>query len=83
MNAITYTEARERFADTINRVCEDHDPVVITKRRDRSVVLISLEDYESLVETCYLLRSARSARRLLESIQQLGKGKGKKRKLAE
>ena len=45
--------------------------------------MISLEDYESLVETSHLLRSPRSARRLLESIQQLEEGKGKQRKLAE
>jgi len=82
MNAITYTEARETLADTITRVCVDHDPIVITKRRDNAVVMISLEDYESLVETSYLLRSPRNARRLLESIQQLEDGKGKERALA-
>ena len=81
MNAITYTEAREKLSDTISKVCENHDPVVITKRRDSAVVMISLEDYESLVETSYLLKSPRNARRLLESIQQLEEGKGKQRKL--
>ena len=80
MNAITYTEAREKLSDVIGRVCEDHDPLVITKRRDKAVVMMSLEDYESLVETSYLLKSPRNARRLLESIQQLAKGKGKKQK---
>ncbi len=80
---MTYTEAREKLADTISQVCENHDPVVITKRRDTAVVMISLEDYESLVETSHLLRSPRNARRLLESIQQLEEGKGKPRKLAE
>lgn len=82
MKSITYTEAREKLADAINRVCEDHDPWVITKRRDKAVVMISLEDYESLVETAHLLKSPRNARRLLESIEQLEKGKGKKKKLA-
>ena len=82
MNAITYTEAREKLSDTISKVCANHDPVVITKRRDNAVVMISLEDYESLVETSYLLKSPRNARRLLESIQQIEEGKGKQRKLA-
>lgn len=82
MKAITYTRVREKLADTISKVCEDHDPVIITKRRDKAVVMISLEDYESLVETSYLLKSPRNARRLLESIQQLESGKGKKKKLA-
>ena len=83
MKAITYTEAREKLSNTIGRVCDDHEPVIITKRRDKSVVMISLEDYQSLVETSYLLRSPRSARRLLESIEQLEAGKGVKRKLAQ
>lgn len=82
MNAITYTEARETLSDTISKVCENHDPIVITKRRDKAVVMIALEDYEALVETTHLLRSPRNARRLLESIQQLEEGKGKQRKLA-
>ncbi len=81
MNAITYTEAREKLSDVISRVCEDHNPLIITKRRDKAVVMMSLEDYESLVETSYLLKSPCNARRLLESIQQLVSGKGKKKKL--
>ena len=83
MKAITYTEAREKLSDTINKVCEDHAPVVITKRRKDAVVMISLEDYESLIETSYLLRSPRNARRLLESIQELQEQKGTERELIE
>ena len=82
MKAITYTEARANLAETIRHVCEDHDPVIITKRRDASVVMISREDYESLEGTAWLLRSSKNARRLLESIQQLDGGRGKERKLA-
>ncbi len=81
MKAITYTEAREKLADTIQRVCEDHTPVIVTKRRDKAVVMLSLEDYESLVETAYLLRSPRNARKLFESIKELEEGKGKEREL--
>jgi antitoxin YefM len=83
MRAITYTEARARLSETIERVCEDHAPVTVTKRRDTAVVIMSLEDYESLLETSYLLRSPRNARRLLESIRELEEGKGKERKLRE
>ncbi len=83
MRSITYTEARARLAETIDRVCEDHAPVIVTKRRDAAVVMISLEDYEALVETAYLLRSPRNALRLLESIQELEKGDGVERELAE
>ena len=81
MKAISYTAARESLATTMNRVCEDHDPVVITRNRDQSVVMMSLEDFEALQETAYLLRSPANARRILESIRDLEKGKGVIREL--
>ena len=71
IKAITYTAARESLASTMDRVCMDHDPVIITRNRDQAVVMISLEDYESLEETAYLLRSPANARRLLDSISDL------------
>ncbi len=83
MNAITYSEARAKLADTITRVCDDHDPVIITKKSDKSVVMISLEDYESMEETAYLLRSPKNAQRLLESIRELESGGGTIRELIE
>lgn len=84
MNAITYTAARENLASTMDRVCEDHDPVIITRNRDQAVVMMSLEDYESLQETAYLLRAPANARRLLESVVELnGKKKGITKSLSE
>jgi antitoxin YefM len=75
MKSITYTAARENLANTINRVCEDHAPVIITRNRDQAVVLMSLADYESLEETAYLLRSPANAKRLLASLDAIKKGK--------
>jgi len=69
MNAITYTTARENLASTMDQVCLNRDPVIITRKREQAVVMISLEDYESLEETAYLLRSPANAKRLLESIE--------------
>ena len=83
MNAITYSHARENLARTITEVCDSHDPVIITKKGTDAVVMMSLEDFESMQETTYLLRSPKNARRLLESIQQLEEGKGTERKLTE
>lgn len=83
MNAITYTEAREKLSETIKRVCRDHDPVVITRKREDSVVMISLEDYDSLTETAYLLKSPKNARRLLASLGELEAGRGRERKLVQ
>ncbi len=81
MKSITYTAARENLASTINRVCEDQAPVVITRNRDQAVVMISLAEYESLQETAYLLRSPANAKRLLKSIDSLERGKGIRKKL--
>lgn len=81
MDAITYTAARENLASTMDKVCSEHAPVVITRNRDQSVVMLSLEDYESLEETAYLLRSPANAKRLLEAIHSLETGKGVVRKI--
>lgn len=76
MRAISYTAARENLASTMDRVCADHMPVIITRNRDQSVVMLSLEDFESLEETAYVMRSPANARRLLEAIHALESGNG-------
>ena len=65
MDAITYSNARANLANTMNRVCEDHEPLIITRNSEQSVVMLSLEDFNALEETAYLLRSPANARRLL------------------
>jgi antitoxin YefM len=81
MKAITYTAARESLASTMDEVCRDRAPVIITRKRDQAVVMVSLEDYESLEETAHLLRSPANARRLLTAIESLARGKGKERRV--
>ena len=76
MDALTDTSAREHLASTRDRVCNDHSPVIITRNRDQSVVMLSLEDFEALEETAYLLRSPANAKRLLDSIHSLENGQG-------
>lgn len=83
MDAIPYTHARNNLAKTMAKVCDDHAPVIITRKSRDSVVMISLEDYQALEETAYLLRSPRNARRLLESIVELAANGGTERKLLE
>jgi len=83
MTAISYTAARENLASTMDKVCNDHDPVIITRNRNQAVVMMSLEDYSSLEETAYLMRSPANARRLAESIEQIEKGKVVPRKLKD
>ena len=81
MKSITYTAAREGLAATMNEVCRDRAPIVITRNRDQSVVMMSLDEYEELQETSHLLRSPANAQRLLAAIHSLESGKGKTRKL--
>ena len=83
MDAITYTHARSHLAQTMDQVCDDHTPVIITRNNQRAVVMLSLEDYEALEETAYLLRSPKNARRLLESVAELESGGGTERELTE
>ena len=83
MDAITYTTARANLAKTMERVCDNHTPIIITHKNERSVVMISLVDYQALEETAYLLRNPRNAKRLLESIAELESGKGIERELIE
>jgi len=83
MTAISYTAARENLASTMDKVCHDHEPVIITRKRNQAVVMISLEDYNSLEETAYLTRSPANARRLAESIEQIKKGKVVRKKLKD
>ena len=83
MDAITYGTARAKLADTMDRVCDDHEPIIITRNGEQAVVMMSLEDFKALEETSYLLRSPKNAKRLLESIASLESGKGKARSLAE
>jgi antitoxin YefM len=83
MDSISYTKARAQLAKTMNDVCESHEPVIITRSGEESVVMLSLEDYKSLEETAYLLRSPKNAKRLIEAIGELERGGGTARDLAE
>jgi len=82
MDAITYTTVRAHLAETMDRVCDDHEPIIITRSGQRAVVMIALDDFKAMEETAYLLRSPKNAQKLLESIAALEAGKGKERKLA-
>jgi antitoxin YefM len=82
MESITYTKARAHLAQTMDEVCENHEPVIITRSGETSVVMLSLADYKSLEETAYLLRSPKNAQRLIEAIAELERGGGTVRELA-
>ena len=83
MDTMTYTALRKTLAKTMDQVCDDHEPVTVTRSNARPVVILSLEDYKALEETAYLLRSPKNLQRLLESITELESGKGLERALIE
>jgi antitoxin YefM len=83
MEAINYTIVRQTLAQRMDQVCDDHTPIIVTRQNNRSVVILSLEDYQALEETAYLLRSPKNAKRLMESILELESGRGTERGLLE
>lgn len=76
MDTLTYSAARANLAKTMDRVCDDHEPLIITRNGAPSVVMVSLDDFKALEETAYLLRSPANAKRLLASVSQLAEGRG-------
>ena len=76
MKTMSYTESRARYADVLDGVVDDREEVVITRAGREPVVMVSLEDYQSLRETAYLMKSPANARRLLDSMERLEAGKG-------
>ena len=77
MQAINYTEARSNFAAMLDKVNDDHAPLMITRQRGKAAVLISLDDYEALDETAYLTRNPANAKALRGAIARLDRGEGK------
>ena len=82
MDAMTYTTLRANLASTMDRVCNDHEVLIITRNGDQTVVMLSLEDYKTLEETAYLLRTPTNAKRLLSAATQLNADQGTERELA-
>jgi antitoxin YefM len=83
VRTMTYSESRAKYAETLSAVVDDREEVIITRAGHDPVVMVALDDYESLKETAYLLRSPENARRLLASIDRLEHGGGTVRDLVE
>ncbi|MDF0531133.1 type II toxin-antitoxin system prevent-host-death family antitoxin [Tsukamurella sp. 8F] len=76
MKTMSYSESRAKYAETLDAVTDDREEVVITRAGHEPVVIVSLDDYQSLKETAYLLRSPENARRLIGAIERLEAGGG-------
>ena len=83
MRTMSYSESRAKYAETLNSVVENREEVIITRAGHEPVVIVALDDYESLKETAYLLRIPENARRLLSAIDRLEHGGGTVRDLID
>lgn len=83
MKTISYSQSRQNYASVLESVLADREEVVVTRAGHDPVVIVSLEDYQSLKETAYLLQNPANARRLLASIERLEAGRGEERELVE
>ncbi len=83
MGHVTYTDFRKSLAGYMDRVCDERAPLTVTRQTGRSVVVISEEEYDSMVETLHLIKNPANAARLIAAIGQLDAGKGTGRDLIE
>jgi antitoxin YefM len=83
MDAKSYSQVRQNMASTMEYVCDTHEPVIITRKNAKPVVMMSLESYNSLQETVYLLKSPENAAKLAKSIDEYEKGKSFVKELIE
>lgn len=83
MKTVNYTDARQNLTSIMNEAIDDRIPILITRQKGIPCVLLSLDEYQSLEETAYLLRSPANARHLLDSIDELNVGKGIERDIKE
>lgn len=83
MDVINYSDTRERLKEVMDRVVADHQPVVISRQKAESVVMVSLADWHAIEETLHLLSTPTNAARLRSAIEELDAGRGTRRQLIE
>lgn len=74
MNAINYSGLRQNLKKHMDEVHDNHEPLIITRKDQQNMVLMSLDDYNSLIETQYLLSTKNNAERLMNSLQNVRNG---------
>jgi len=83
MDVMSYTSFRSKLAQKMKEICENHLGLIVTRKNNEAVVVISLEDYRAMEETAYLLNSPTNAKELIESLDEAKEGKTVKRELFE
>jgi antitoxin YefM len=83
MQAITYTQARKNSPETMNQVCDNHASLIITRQNERPVVMMSLDDYNAIGETLYLIKTVKNAARLSKALVEIEQRKFLEKTLLE
>ena len=83
MRTISYSEARQNLSDTMRQTAEDRAPILITRQNGEACVLMSLEEYNSLEETAWLMQFPANAKRLMDAVEELKSRNGIQRDLIE
>jgi antitoxin YefM len=81
MDAVSYSSLRQNLKSFMDKVYNDHDPLIITRKNNENLVLLSIDEYNSLMETNYLLGNDANAEHLKKSIAQYIQGNAMKREL--
>lgn len=81
MQILNYSQARASLKTVMEDVCRDSEPTIITRQTGKPVVMLSLDDYNGIQETLYLLSSRKNAERLLTSVAKIKNGKAFQRAL--
>jgi antitoxin YefM len=83
MKVINYTEFRKNLTKNLDTVNNDRDIVVISRSKGKNIVVMSLDEYNSIQETLFLMSSNQNRKRLEEAILEMEKGKYLKKQLIE
>jgi len=83
MNAVNYSELRTNLKSYMDIVYDNHEPLIITRKNDENLVMISIEDYNSMIETDYLLSSEKNAEHLIHSMDAARNGRSIERDLID
>lgn len=83
MIATNYTTVRQNFKEYCDKTTKDFETIIITRERGENVVMLSEAEYNNLLENLYVRSNLKQYNELLQSIEQLKKGRGKKRDLIE
>ena len=75
MQVVNFTEARNNLKSLFDEVYHNYEDVIVNRKNGENVVIISLDKYNSINETEYLMRSSENKKHLMESIGQLEEGK--------